>query len=107
MAAMIARSDRTKLSNNSIREAMSDEKISAFESYFNYAGSYVVKGDVVIHEVSHAHNPNLVGTRQRRTIRMANGLLTLTGIEQLPQSGVTRTHSLVWQPLVGQICKSI
>ena len=61
MNACIARAGRARLSSDSVRSAPQAERLAAFESYFQYAGPYSVRGEPgrqqVIHRVTHALNP--------------------------------------------------
>jgi hypothetical protein len=103
MAAAIARSQRPRLSGESVRTVPEAERLAAFESYFSYAGRYEVRlhegRPQVVHHVSHALNPNFVGTDQVRNVDFdAEGGLTLSASDALPgASGVLRHHRLVWR----------
>ena len=101
MSACIARGGRGKLSSASVRSAPVDERLAAFESYFQYAGPYELRqidGALhVVHHVTHALNPNFVGTDQVRRVELdAAGMLTLSASDTLPGSGVVRHHRLQW-----------
>ena len=103
MAACIARASRPRLSGQSTCSVPEHERLAAFESYFQYAGTYQVQdspqGPVVVHRVSHALNPNFKGTEQVRHMRFpAAGQLELSADDPLPGSpGITRHHSLLWE----------
>jgi hypothetical protein len=102
MNACIARPGRKKLSSESVRSAPEAERLAAFESYFQYAGPYSMRttgGQLqVVHEVTHALNPNFVGTQQVRNVDFdANGVLTLSASDTMPGSSVARHHRLIWQ----------
>lgn len=102
MSACIARGGRGKLSSASVRSAPVDERLAAFESYFQYAGPYEIKGRVgkqqVTHHVTHALNPNFVGTQQIRNMAFApDGSLTLSASDSVPGTAVARHHRLVWK----------
>ena len=102
MSACIARSGRGKLSSASVRSAPEAERLAAFESYFQYAGSYEINGPVgqqqVTHRVTHSLNPNFVGTRQIRNMTFgADGGLTLSASDTLPGTDVARHHRLMWK----------
>ena len=102
MSACIARSERGKLSSASVRSAPEAERLAAFESYFQYAGSYEINGPVgqqqVTHRVTHSLNPNFVGTRQIRNMTFgADGGLTLSASDTLPGTDVARHHRLMWK----------
>lgn len=103
MAACIARASRPRLSGESTRTVPEAERLAAFESYFQYAGTFETRqtpaGPVVVHHVSHALNPNFKDTQQVRQVRFpVEGQLELSADDPLPGSpGVVRHHSLLWQ----------
>ena len=102
MNACISRAQRPRLSSESVRSAPEAERLAAFESHFQYAGPYrlqTVDGRLqVVHRVTHALNPNFVGTEQVRNVDIdAEGVLTLSASDTLPGSGVARHHRLVWR----------
>ena len=101
MNACIARGGRARLSSDSVRSAPEAERLAAFESYFQYAGPYEIRGEPghqqVVHTVTHALNANFVGTRQVRNMEFAaDGTLTLSASDTVPGSAVARHHRLVW-----------
>ena len=103
MSACIARGCRKTLSSNSVRSAPESERLSAFESYFQYAGPYAVRRgpdgrQQVVHTVTHALNPNFVGTTQIRNMDFAHdGTLTLSASDTVPGTQVARHHRLIWR----------
>ncbi len=102
MNACISRARRPRLSSESVRSAPEAERLAAFESHFQYAGAYrlqTVAGRLqVVHQVTHALNPNFVGTEQVRNVDAdADGVLTLSASDTLPGSSVARHHRLVWR----------
>lgn len=103
MNACIARGQRAPLSSDSVRSAPEAERLAAFESYFQYAGPYSIRGEPgrqqVVHRVTHALNPNFVGTEQVRDMAFAdNGnRLTLSASDTVPGTRVARHHRLVWR----------
>lgn len=101
MQACIARAGRARLSSDSVRSAPETERLAAFESYFQYAGRYAMRGEPgrqqVVHSVTHALNPNFVGSEQARDMRFeGSDQLTLSASDTLPQSTVARHHRLTW-----------
>ena len=101
MNACIARGGRPRLSSESVRSAPEAERLSAFETYFQYAGPYAIRGEPgqqqVVHTVSHSLNPNFVGTRQVRDMEFSgDGDLTLSASDTVPGTGVARQHRLIW-----------
>ncbi len=102
MAACIARAGRAPLSSASVRSAPEDERLAAFESFFQYAGRYEVRQHEgraqVVHHVSHALNPNFVGSDQIRNMDFAaDGTLTLSASDPVPDSTTLRHHRLIWR----------
>lgn len=102
MSACIARAGRAALSGESVRHAPVAERLAAFESYFQYAGRYELRGEPgrqqVVHTVTHSLNPNFVGSRQVRNMEFAaNGDLSLSASDTVPGTQVARHHRLVWR----------
>ena len=100
--ACIARAGRLPLSSESVRSAPEAERLAAFESYFQYAGPYRIRTEggrqQVVHTVTHALNPNFVGTQQVRNMDITEDMLqlTLSASDTVPGTGVARHHRLVW-----------
>ncbi|UUZ69731.1 lipocalin-like domain-containing protein [Polaromonas sp. P2-4] len=106
MSACIARGGRGLLSSDSVRSAPEAERLAAFESYFQYAGSYEIRGtdgqQQVVHRVTHSLNPNFVGTQQVRNMSFApDGGLTLSASDTVPGTDVARHHRLIWSRASG------
>lgn len=105
MSACIARAGRARLSSDSVRSAPVPERLAAFESYFQYAGPYVLRrepglptGMQVVHHVTMSLNPNFVGSEQVRNVEFdAARRLTLSASDTVPGSEVARHHRLTWQ----------
>ena len=103
MSACIGRAGRPRLSSDSARSAPEAERLAAFESWFQYAGPYALRersggGLEVVHQVTHALNPNFVGTEQVRNVDFdAEGTLTLSASDTVPGSAVARHHRLRWR----------
>lgn len=102
MNACIARGERRPLSSESARSAPEAERLAAFESYFQYAGPYAIRTQggrqQVVHTVTHALNPNLVGTQQIRNMDFSDDRqqLTLSASDTVPGTDIARHHRLVW-----------
>ena len=101
MNACIARGGRPPLSSESVRSAPEAERLSAFETYFQYAGPYAIQGapgrQQVVHTVSHSLNPGFVGTQQVRNMEFSSdGNLTLSASDTLPGTALARHHRLIW-----------
>ena len=102
MAACIARANRPRLSSDSVRSAPEAERLAAFESFFQYAGRFEVREHQgraqVVHHVSHALNPNFVGSQQVRNMDFAaDGGLTLSASDLVPGTTTLRHHRLIWR----------
>jgi hypothetical protein len=102
MNACIARGDRPRLSGDSVRKIPAAQAIATFESYFSYAGRYMLRlhqgRPQVVHQVTMSLNPNFVGSEQVRDMHFdAAGRLTLSASDTVPGSDVARHHRLQWE----------
>ena len=95
MSVTICRPRRARLSAENVRKAPVEERLTAFESYFTYSGTYSADGADVIHHVQFSLNPNFCDTDQRRHALFEGSRLTLSAEDEL--AGVRRTHRLVWE----------
>ncbi|MFT6144964.1 MAG: hypothetical protein ACJAZO_002079 [Myxococcota bacterium] len=98
MSAVLSRADRPAVSASRLETAGSapaDEKAAAFDSYLSYGGTWSVDGDDIIHTVTHALTPNLVGQENRRHVTLGTDSVTLS-YSLVARSGVTRTYTLRW-----------
>lgn len=92
MQAVIAAAGRRALSAPVPRQAPEAERAAAFDSYFHYAGRYeIIPGPRVVHRVTQALNPALVGTEQVRDIHLEGDKLVLSATEGL------RRHRITWR----------
>jgi hypothetical protein len=97
MSACIAAKGRRPLSTGIPRTAPIAERAAAMDGYFHYAGTWrLLPGPRVEHQVTHALNPNFVGTRQTRDVHLQGDRLLLSAAEPLPGGG-TRHHRLIWR----------
>jgi len=97
MSAQIMRPDRAQSHAASAGSATADEKISAFDGYIAYYGTYTVneKDHTVIHHVEASLYPNWVGSDQRRLYEFSDGRLILRAVNG---AGGPGTESrLVWE----------
>lgn len=98
MNASMSRAGRKNLSSESARTAPAAERVAAFDSFFSYGGRYRIEGDYVIHSVTQSHNPNLVGSEQRRHMAFdGKHGLTLSASDKVPATEVMRHHRLIWK----------
>lgn len=97
MSAVIQRTGRRPLSTPSPRQAPAEECREAYTGFFCYAGGWTLEeGDTVVHRLTLALNPAMLGTEQRRHARLDDDLLELSASEALGH-GRTRTHRLSWR----------
>ncbi len=98
MSVVMHCGDRAAFSSDDIRRETDASKAAAFASYFHYSGRWKIRGDEVVHHVTAALNPNLVGTDQVRRAELAGDFLTLSATEPL-SNGMVRALRLVWRRL--------
>ena len=97
MSAAIASASRRPFGVANARTAPASEKSNAFDSYFHYAGRWRVDGEDVVHDVTMALNPDMMGTAQvRRAEFDGESDLTLSALESLP-GDASRRHILKWR----------
>ncbi|MEZ4320942.1 MAG: phenylacetic acid degradation protein PaaN [Myxococcota bacterium] len=93
VCAVLSRADRTPLEVprlEAAHRATEAEKAGAFDGYLSYAGTWRLEGDEVVHTVTEALLPNLVGQEQRRTVTLDGDALTLA------YRGGAKTYTLRW-----------
>lgn len=95
MQATIAADGREPYSGPSARRSPDAEVARAARSYFSYAATWHLDGEVVVHEVIHALDPGFVGSQQRRHADLDGDRLTLSATEPWGES--TRRHRLAWR----------
>jgi hypothetical protein len=97
MSAVMQRPGRARLSRNDPQAVSDAEKAAAFAGYLHYAGTWHVAGGCVVHDVALAMNPNLLGTRQVRSVALDDERLVLGAEEALDAPGATRRHRIAWR----------
>jgi hypothetical protein len=97
MSAVISTGERARFSTDDIRKNPAQEKAAAFDSYFHYAGTWVVRGDTVVHHVMSSLNPNMIGSDQVRNVTLAGDDLVLSAEETLEGGHLGRSHMLTWR----------
>lgn len=97
MTATMCRRARAGLSGPTAARASSESKARAFDEYLTYGGRWRIEGEAVVHEVQMSMNPTLLGTPQRREVRLENGRLELTAAETDAASGRSRLHRISWR----------
>jgi len=96
MSAVIQAAGRRPLSTASPRQAPAEECRDAFTSFFCYAGTWTLEGDTMVHRLTLALNPAMLGTEQRRHAQLQGEVLELSATERLGADH-TRTHRLRWR----------
>ena len=96
MSATVSARHRRTLNTANARDADVADKAAAFDGYFHYAGRWHLDGDVVVHTVSLALNPDFIGTEQRRSVKLDGTELELSAKESMG-GGQSRRHVLAWQ----------
>jgi hypothetical protein len=97
MSAVMQRRSRPPLSRADPHAVSDAEKAAAFATYLHYSGAWSVSNGNVIHDVRHAMNPNLIGTRQVRSVTLDGNRLELGATEQLETPGASRRHRILWR----------
>ena len=70
-----------------------EDRIEAFATYVNYAGTWDVDDDNVMHKVEHALDPNIQGLSIVRAVTKESGRMIFTGATP----GGSGTHVIVWK----------
>jgi hypothetical protein len=98
MSAVLSRAGRAPLGATRLETsgaAPTQAKSDAFDSYLSYAGTWRVEGDAVVHTVTLAQTPELVGVENRRHATLVGHELTLS-YDIRARSQVVRHYTLVW-----------
>lgn len=90
--------NRKRLSSQDRLAATIEEKATAFDTSFGYAGRYTCAGNRVVHHAAVASVPNWVATDLVRTLSLADGKLTLS-TPPLLVGGVASIWELTWERL--------
>lgn len=96
MTASISKPARARFGLANARDGTMEQKATAFDSYFHYAGRWRIEESEIVHAVTMSLNPDMTGTEQRR-LATFDGLrhLTLSAKEPL-ENGGSRHHILQW-----------
>lgn len=70
-----------------------EDRIEAFGTYINYAGTWDVEDDNVVHKVEHALDPNFQGLTIVRAVDHEGARMTFTGAAP----GSSGTHVIIWK----------
>lgn len=90
MWGTLMRVDRPKVDGDTLAAAPEVERAAAAAGYLNYAGTYVVDGDVVIHFVEVSLFPNWIGGQQ---VRSMEWVPNQTGGTDLVLSAISETRA--------------
>jgi hypothetical protein len=96
MSVAMCAGDRPRFSSSDVRKQPDAAKAAAFDSYFHYAGTWELRGDTIVHRITMALNPNMIGTEQVRAAELRDDLLILRAEEALSGHGV-RQHRITWR----------
>ncbi len=70
-----------------------EDRVDAFGSYMNYAGTWDIDEDKVVHTVEHALDPNIQGVSIARTVDHEGASMTFSGTAP----GGTASHIIIWK----------
>lgn len=97
MSAVIQAGQRPRFPSDDIRKRPAQEKAQAFDGYFHYAGTWTIRADTVVHHVTSALNPNMIGSEQVRKVTLTGDDLILSADEPLEGGRGMRHHALTWR----------
>lgn len=98
MSAVLSRRSRPPLGASRLETSSRtspSRRAEAFDSYLSYAGRWRIEGNAVIHTVTMAMVPELVGQEMVRTASLHGGMLHLT-YTIVPPSNNARNYELIW-----------
>ena len=97
VAAVLSRGARPPLGAGleTAHRAPDAARAAAFDSYLSYAGRWRIEGDCVVHSVTLALVPDVVGADQVRRARLEGGRLHLD-YQRVGRDGRPRTFRLEW-----------
>lgn len=78
---------------------MENERAALYETMFAYAGTYSLKGNVVVHHVDISWNETWTGTDQVRHFELTGNLLILTTRIPDPASGALTHYAVTWEKI--------
>lgn len=99
MWATLMRRERPAVSAASLAGATASERAAVAAGYLNYAGTYTVLGDRVVHHVQVSLLPNWVGEDQERVVRWIDGDLELSTDPETGRTGEPIVNRLRWRRL--------
>lgn len=103
MWGTLMRVDRDHLNAPTLAAASESDRAEAAAGYLNYAGTYEVEPDCVIHHVEVSLFPNWIGTEQVRQIKWksneSGGTDLILSAAVTQRDGRVVTNRLVWRRL--------
>jgi hypothetical protein len=96
MSAAMWKRERTRWSAASAPGASIESRATAATELLTYAGRWSLVGDVVVHDVVMSLNPALIGSQQRREVRIDGGRLALVAREADAARDQSRVHRIEW-----------
>jgi hypothetical protein len=98
MSASLMQSGRRLLSGGNATSATPEELAAAAASYFSYCARFAVDEamQLVTHQIDLALTPNMVGSTQRRHVRLAGKQLELRG-DPVPATGGATVPVITWE----------
>jgi hypothetical protein len=95
-SVIISYDNRKRLSSDDRLAASIEEKATAFDTSFGYAGRYACMDTRITHHATVASFPNWVGTDMIRILKLADGKLILS-TPPLLVGGSASTWELTWE----------
>ena len=95
MAVTIMGANRKRFTTADVRGGSLQEKLTAFDTYLSYCGTYEVKGDKVVHQIELSLFPNWSGIDQERFFELSGDELILR-TAPMALEGTQRTAQLIW-----------
>ncbi|REK12386.1 MAG: hypothetical protein DWQ40_11460 [Actinobacteria bacterium] len=104
MWGTLMRVDRPVVDGDTLAAAPEEERAAAAAGYLNYAGTWHIEGDEVIHEVEVSLLPNWIGTSQRRKMQWVEndmgGSDLILSASSTTRHGAVASNRLRWRHLV-------
>jgi hypothetical protein len=100
MAVQIMKPDRPRFTTSDFLGGTPEEKLSAYEGYIAYLGTYTVNeaAGYVVHHVEGSLFPNWIGTEQKRSFTLNGSRLVLESAPFMARGRETVGH-LIWERL--------
>ncbi len=96
MACAFARANRPTFVTGGQWTAQDSDKVSAYDGYLSYCGTFEFDGSTVRHHVQFSLYPDWVGTTMARQVSYQDGVLKLLARLEV-DTPEARTATLVWR----------